>query len=78
MEITTAITNPIVPATFTLEETARLLGISHIHTANLARAGKLPGAFRLGTRWVVSRQVIDRLLADPSSTAVPSVGGVAA
>lgn len=74
MESTASTTNPIVPATFTLEETARLLGISHIHTANLARAGKLPGAFRLGTRWLVSRQVIDRLLADPAGVAVDERG----
>lgn len=77
MESTAATTNHIVPATFTLEETARLLGISHIHTANLARAGKLPGAFRLGTRWLVSRQVIDRLLADPAGVAVDERGAAA-
>lgn len=64
----------IAPATLSLEDTATYLNVSLPHVGNLAREGRLPGAFKLGRRWLVSRQVLDRLLADPGSAAAVEGG----
>lgn len=53
--------------TMTVEEAARLLGIGRGHAYELARRGELPGCFKLGRRFIVSRDALERLLADPSS-----------
>ena len=55
------------PATITITEAAKLLGISRQTGYDLANEGKLPGAIRLGWRWVVSRQVIEAVLAGQSN-----------
>ncbi len=42
---------------FTLRQLAAITG-RHVETLRrLARAGKLPGAYRLGDRWLVNREV---------------------
>ena len=46
----------IQPMTVTVEDAARLLGISRGTAYALARTGELPGAIRLGGRIVVSRR----------------------
>ena len=51
------------PATMKVEEAAALLGIARQTAYDLANLGKLPGAIRLGKRWVVSRRVLERVLA---------------
>ncbi len=49
--------------TYTIDETARLLGASRNLTYRLAREGKLPGVIFLGSRrMVVSKAKIDALL----------------
>ncbi len=52
--------------TYTVEEAAQLLGIGRMHAYNLANRGELPGVIRLGRRFVVSKAVIDLLVANPS------------
>ena len=47
------------PATMTIEEAARLLGIGRQTAYDLAARGELPGALRLGKRWIVSRKKIE-------------------
>ena len=49
--------------TVTIPEAARLLGLSREGAYRLAKRGELPGAIRLGGRIVVSREVLERLLA---------------
>ena len=41
------------PATMKVEEAARILGIGRQTAYDLAARGELPGALRLGRRWVV-------------------------
>jgi excisionase family DNA binding protein len=48
--------------TVTVEEAARLLGISRQSAYQAARAGELPGVIRIGRRLLVSRAQIDRML----------------
>ena len=50
-------------ATMKIEEAALLLGIGRQTAYDLANMGKLPGAIRLGKRWVVSRRALDEVLA---------------
>ena len=47
------------PATMTVEEAAALLGIGRQTAYDLAARGGLPGALRLGRRWVISRKALD-------------------
>ena len=49
-------------ATVKVEEAARILGIGRQTAYELAAQGKLPGALRLGRRWVVSRKVLEAWL----------------
>jgi excisionase family DNA binding protein len=48
--------------TLNLDELAALLGLSRTYVYARANRGDLPGAFRLGRRWLVSRKSIDSLL----------------
>jgi excisionase family DNA binding protein len=49
--------------TISVEEAAKMLGISRNLGYNLARHGKLPGVLKLGEkRLVVSKAAIERLL----------------
>jgi len=49
--------------TYTVPEAAQLLGISRGQGYALARREELPGAIKLGGRTVVSRAVLDRVIA---------------
>jgi hypothetical protein len=49
-----------VPPTIGLDEAARWLGLSYESARQRAKAGRLPGAFQIGTRWRVSRRGILR------------------
>ena len=49
-------------ATMEVPTAGRLLGIGRGLAYELARQGKLPGVLRLGTRYVVSRKLLDRFL----------------
>lgn len=49
--------------TVDVPKAAEMLGISRAYAFELARDGRLPGAIKLGNRIVVSREVIDRMLA---------------
>lgn len=53
-------------ATYTVEEAAARLGIGRTLARRLARAGQFPGLIRLGTRYLVSRQAIEDLVASSS------------
>lgn len=55
------------PYVLTVEETAQRLGIGRQLAYELARRGELPGAMRLGHRWVVSRVAFERALAQPET-----------
>ena len=48
--------------TLKVEEAAKLLGISRAAAYNLAARNELPGARRLGRRYVVLRSVLERYL----------------
>ena len=48
----------IEPATMRVEEAAKLIGVSRQTAYALAARGELPGALRLGRRWVVGRKVL--------------------
>jgi excisionase family DNA binding protein len=50
------------PLTISVEETARQLGIGRTLAYELARRGELPGAIRLGGRYVVSRRALERVI----------------
>jgi hypothetical protein len=49
-----------VPPTIGLDEAARWLGLSYESARTRAKAGRLPGAFQIGTRWRVSRRALLR------------------
>jgi excisionase family DNA binding protein len=48
--------------TLTIAEAAAALGVSERHLYQLARDGRLPGALRLGNRWLIPRRALERLL----------------
>jgi len=48
--------------TLKVEEAAKLLGFSRAAAYNLAARGELPGARRLGRRYVVLKSVLERYL----------------
>ena len=50
------------PATMKIDEAAQVLGIGRQTAYDLANEGKLPGAIRLGKRWVVSRKALEEVL----------------
>ena len=62
-------------ATMNVEDAAAILGIARQTAYNLATRGELPGALRLGRRWIVSRKVLESWLeckiADTASHADP-------
>jgi excisionase family DNA binding protein len=51
--------------TMTIPEVAWALGVSVEHAYRRAKAGELPGAFKFGRRWVVSREAFNRFLENP-------------
>ena len=53
---------PVARETLTLNEFAAVMGISYRHAHDLAVEGAIPGAFRLGRRWVISRHAVDSML----------------
>ena len=48
--------------TVTIAEACEMLGIARNTGYSLAEKGELPGARRLGKRWVVSRRVLREFL----------------
>ncbi len=48
--------------TYTVEEAAKVLGISRSLAYDEARRGTLPGLIKIGSRLLVSKEAIDRLL----------------
>ena len=51
------------PATMKVGDAAKMLGIGRQTAYDLAAQGKLPGAIRLGRRIVVSRKILEDVLA---------------
>jgi excisionase family DNA binding protein len=52
-----------------VEDLATRLGIGRNQAYEAVAAGKIPGAFRLGRRWLIPRVAFDRMLGVP----LPSV-----
>lgn len=52
--------------TLTIPEAAWALNVSVETAYRRAKIGDLPGAFRFGRRWVVSREAFNRFLANPT------------
>lgn len=52
--------------TYSIGEFAEMMGISYRHAINLAVADELPGVFRLGRRWLISKEAVDQLLREAS------------
>ena len=46
---------------YSVEEAAKLLGIGRSSAYEAARSGELP-VIRIGRRWLVSKQALDRML----------------
>jgi excisionase family DNA binding protein len=63
------VTIEIRPKTISVEDAARELGIGRQLAYQLARSGELPGVMRLGHRYVVSRQRLDKALAGERQSA---------
>jgi excisionase family DNA binding protein len=61
-------TMPTDPLTVSVDEAARLLGISRGHAYALVNQGAIP-SLRLGRRIVVPRRTLDRLLDLPDDAA---------
>lgn len=61
--------------TLTVEEAARVLGISRTGAYQLAARGELPGTIRLGKRLVVSKAALERLLGAPVESAAEDQHG---
>ena len=55
-------------ATMTVDAAARRLGIGRQLAYDLANQGKLPGALRLGRRFVVSRKMLENFLGGASDS----------
>lgn len=62
------------PYVVSVPEAARLLGISKDLAYDLARRGKLPGAFQLGRRWRVSLVRLRAAVHGPEDSAAQEVG----
>ena len=48
---------------YTVEEAGKLLGIGRSAAYEAARSGELP-VIRIGRRWLVSKQALDRMLSE--------------
>lgn len=48
----------MTPLSISLAAAAELLGCSESHLRRLAQRGQLPGAYRMGHRWLVVRHVL--------------------
>lgn len=48
--------------TVNLEDAARVLGVSRAHIYAAANRGELPGVFRVGRRWLMSKKALDELV----------------
>jgi len=46
----------VTPLAMSVADAAALIGCSPSHLYRLARAGELPGAYRLGCRWFVATE----------------------
>jgi excisionase family DNA binding protein len=53
--------------TITVEEAAEALHIGRSLAYRLARASQLPGVFKLGRRFLISRRAFERALEDPTT-----------
>jgi excisionase family DNA binding protein len=53
---------PVERATYNIEEAASRLGIGRTLARRLAREGRFPGLIKLGSRYLVSRKVVDELV----------------
>ncbi|HEY7066803.1 MAG TPA: helix-turn-helix domain-containing protein [Chloroflexota bacterium] len=58
---------PVERQTLTVEETARVLGISRTSAYAAAKRGELP-TVRIGRRYVVPRAALERLLSQTGGT----------
>lgn len=54
--------------TLSMSEAAWALGVCEEMCYRRARTGELPGAFRFGRRWIVSREPFERWLREQGST----------
>jgi excisionase family DNA binding protein len=50
-----------IKSDYTVRDLAALLGIHPETLRRLARAGRLPGAYKVGTRWRFAREAIEDL-----------------
>jgi excisionase family DNA binding protein len=55
--------------TYSVEQTARLLGLGRSSVYKLCGSGEIPGSFRIGGRLLVSKSKLDSFLEDPSNAA---------
>lgn len=51
---------PEEPRHYTAAEVAKVLRVGAYHAGAMCKAGKIPGAFKLGGRWLVDAETFDR------------------
>lgn len=60
-----------LPKVITLDELAGYLRVSRANLYKLVRAGKVPGAFKIGSTWRFNRSAIETWMAgDPSEVVI--------
>jgi excisionase family DNA binding protein len=60
-------------ATMTIEESADYLGICRSGAYSAAQRKELPGAFKIGGRWLVSKAILEKFIADGGQLDQPKV-----
>ena len=60
--------------TWTISECSETLGVSERTLYEMARTGRLPGALRLGGRWLVRRDLLEEALGARATPASIELG----
>ncbi len=55
--------NELRPLVYSMAELGVVFGISERHAYAMVAKGEIPGARRLGRRWIVPKSAVDRFLA---------------
>lgn len=48
--------------TLSIEEAAKVLGISRTYAYQMARAGQIPGCKKIGSRFIVSKKLLEEYI----------------
>jgi excisionase family DNA binding protein len=59
MENTHGDKSPLERKTVSVEEAAKILGISRAYAYQMAREGQLPGCKKIGSRFIISKKLLN-------------------